>query len=76
MRELAGLPGLLARVDPDVLESAPHVEPVPETLLPALVQRGTTHTAASQVRSPLGWRLLPRWPSAVGSLAVTGVLGR
>ena len=38
-RELAGLPGLLARVDPDVLESAPHVEPVPATLLPALVHQ-------------------------------------
>lgn len=37
VRELAGLPGLLARVDPALLES-PHVEvPIPDTLLPALV---------------------------------------
>lgn len=37
VRELAGLPGLLARVDPAVLESPPLEEPVPDTLLPALV---------------------------------------
>jgi hypothetical protein len=38
VRELAGLPGLLARVDPAVLEDPDEVEPVPETLLPALVR--------------------------------------
>ncbi|MDQ6641806.1 MAG: zf-HC2 domain-containing protein [Actinomycetota bacterium] len=37
VRELAGLPGLLTRVDPTVLESTPAVEPLPDTLLPALV---------------------------------------
>jgi hypothetical protein len=37
VRELAGLPGLLARVSPDVLEQPGSPEPVPETLLPALV---------------------------------------
>lgn len=37
VRELAGLPGLLARVSPDVLESVGAPEPVPVTLLPALV---------------------------------------
>ncbi len=37
VRELAGLPGLLGRVDATVLEDLPLVEPpVPETLLPAL----------------------------------------
>jgi putative zinc finger protein len=36
VRDLAGLPGLLARVDPEVLENPPVEEPVPETLLPAL----------------------------------------
>jgi hypothetical protein len=36
VRDLAGLPGLLARVDPDVLENPPVEEPVPDTLLPAL----------------------------------------
>jgi hypothetical protein len=38
VRELAGLPGLLARVDPEVLENPPRQEPVPATLLPALVR--------------------------------------
>jgi Putative zinc-finger len=37
VRELAGLPGLLARVSPHVLESVAAPEPVPVTLLPALV---------------------------------------
>ena len=37
VQELAGLPGLLARVDPAVLEDPAEPEEVPETLLPALV---------------------------------------
>ena len=37
VRELAGLPGLLARVDQVVLETPPAMEPVPGTLLPSLV---------------------------------------
>jgi hypothetical protein len=37
VRELAGLPGLLARVPADVLEPSAGREPVPATLLPALV---------------------------------------
>lgn len=39
VRQLAGLPGLLARVDARVLEDTPETEPVPPTLLPALVRR-------------------------------------
>lgn len=35
---MAGLPGLLARVDPSVLEEPDRSEPVPDTLLPALVR--------------------------------------
>jgi hypothetical protein len=38
VRELAGLPGLLARVDPAVLEQFPDEAPVPQTLLPALLR--------------------------------------
>jgi Putative zinc-finger len=38
VREMAGLPGLLARVDPVILEPAPAAEPVPATLLPSLVR--------------------------------------
>jgi hypothetical protein len=37
VRELAGLPGLLARVDADVLESPAVDEPVPAGVLPALL---------------------------------------
>lgn len=37
VRELAGLPGLLARVEPEILEEPPAEEPVPDTLLPALL---------------------------------------
>jgi len=37
VRELAGLPGLLARVDPTILEQTSSDEPVPATLLPALL---------------------------------------
>jgi hypothetical protein len=37
VRELAGLPGLLARVDPAVLERPPGEDPLPDTLLPSLL---------------------------------------
>jgi Putative zinc-finger len=36
VRELAGIPGLLGRVEPDVLDPAPVERPVPDTLLPTL----------------------------------------
>ena len=39
VRELAGLPGLLSRVDPQVLELPLSEDPVPDTLLPALVHQ-------------------------------------
>jgi hypothetical protein len=39
VQELAGLPGLLARVDPEVLASPGVPEPVPGTLLPVLVRQ-------------------------------------
>lgn len=38
VRELAGLPGLLARVDPRALEDPPDVEPVPVDVLPTLLR--------------------------------------
>ena len=37
VRRLSGLPGLLSRVSLDVLEAPAPAEPVPDTLLPALV---------------------------------------
>ncbi len=36
VRELAGLPGLLGRVDASILEHPPADEPLPDTLLPSL----------------------------------------
>jgi Putative zinc-finger len=36
VRDLAGLPGLLGRIGPDVFEDAEQSEPVPETLMPRL----------------------------------------
>lgn len=36
VRDVAGLPGLLARVDASVLEQEPIEEPLPETLLPSM----------------------------------------
>lgn len=39
VQELAGLPGLLGRVPAEVLAGPPDREPVPPTLLPALVRR-------------------------------------
>lgn len=38
VQELAGLPGLLGRVDAQVLEHPPEDQPVPPTLLPALAR--------------------------------------
>jgi hypothetical protein len=37
LRDLAGIPGLLARVDVDVVEQLGRTEPVPPTLLPSMV---------------------------------------
>jgi Putative zinc-finger len=39
VRDLAGLPGLLAQVSPEVVISPPDPDPVPETLLPTLVTK-------------------------------------
>jgi hypothetical protein len=55
--QLAGLPGLLAQVSPEVLEHEP--EQVPETLLPALVREGHR----GQVRRR-------RWTGAVAAAVV------
>jgi hypothetical protein len=71
VRELAGLPGLLARVDPDVLTSPPVAEPLPETLLPALV----AHVRRAQRRRwyvSAGAATAAAVAVAVGALGVTG----
>jgi hypothetical protein len=73
VRELAGLPGLLNRLDGEVLESSPPEEPVPETLLPSLVRearrtqrRHTFVIAAVATAASVA--------VAVGSHVVTGAL--
>jgi hypothetical protein len=43
VRRLSGLPGLLSRVSLDVLEEPTPEEPVPDTLLPALVAEARRH---------------------------------
>lgn len=71
VRELAGLPGLLAQVHPADLEAAAP-PPVPETLLPALVREVRT----AQRRRAIGIGALAAAVTAVaiGSLAVLGTL--
>jgi hypothetical protein len=59
--QLAGMPGLLAAVSPEVLRSEP--EPVPETLLPALVR---------EVRRE---RVRRRWLAGAVAAAVVLVVG-
>ncbi len=74
VRELAGLPGLLAKVDPAVLADPPAPDPLPDTLLPALVQ----HVRRSQRRRVLitvGAAAAAALVVIAGSLAVEGVRG-
>lgn len=47
LRDLAGIPGLLGRVQPETVEQLQPAEPVPATLLPAMV---------AEVRRPQGRR--------------------
>ena len=68
VRELAGLPGLLGRVDPVVLES-PAPEPVPVTLLPALVAE-VRRTRRRRLLTTAG--LAAAAAIAVGALLVQG----
>jgi hypothetical protein len=60
VRELAGIPGLLSRIDPSVLEDPADTPPVPETLLPSLL---------AEVR-----RTRRRRTYVVGGLAAAAVL--
>ena len=53
VRELAGLPGLLARVPAEVLEPSAAREPVPATLLPALVAAAERHQRRRTIRTAL-----------------------
>jgi hypothetical protein len=71
VRELAGLPGLLSRVGADVLLSPPVVEPVPDTLLPALVH-DVRRTQRRRVLLTAGVATAAAIVVGLGSLAVTG----
>ena len=53
VQELAGLPGLLARVPAEVLEPVADHEPVPVTLLPALVAAAERQQRRRTVRTAL-----------------------
>ena len=63
VQQLAGLPGLLSQVSAEVLESAPVDDPVPDTLLPALVR---------EVRTG---RRRRRWLAGLAAAAAVVVVG-
>jgi hypothetical protein len=70
VRELAGLPGLLSRVDRVILEPPPAMEPVPETLLPSLV-REVRRSRRRRVFATAG--LAAAAAVAVGVVVVQGI---
>ena len=72
VRELAGLPGLLSRVDPIILEPAPAMEPVPETLLPSLVHE-VTRSRRRRLYGVAG--LAAAAVVAIGLVVVQGIAG-
>ncbi len=72
VRELAGLPGLLSRVDPVVLEPPPAMEPVLETLLPSLV-REVRRSRRRRLYATVGMGAAAA--VAVGAVAVQGLGG-
>jgi len=74
VRELAGLPGLLARVDAEVLQSPAPEDPVPETLLPALV-REVRRGRRRRSLATGGLVAAAAATVAVASLSLTGVPG-
>ena len=68
VRDLAGMPGLLGRVEPSTLEHPPPAEPMPDTLLPTL---------SRQVRGARRRRILAAGAAAaaVGALVTAVALG-
>jgi hypothetical protein len=73
VRELAGLPGLLSRVSPEVLDEVSRTEPVPETLLPALVKE-VRRTQRTRVLRTAGLAAAAAAVVAGGSVVVVSAL--
>lgn len=74
VRQLAGLPGLLARVDADTLTVPVVDEPVPDTLLPSLV-REVRRSRRRRAYVTAGLAAAAAVTVTVGSLGVAGSLG-
>lgn len=70
---MAGIPGLLARVDAGVLESLPVEQEQPDTLLPALVAR-VRRSRRRRTFVTAGLAAAAASAVVVGSLAITGAL--
>jgi hypothetical protein len=77
VRSLAGMPGLLDRVDPSVLESPPADPPLPSTLLPALnrVVEMRRRRRTAIISGISGISGLAAAAAAVAALGVPVVLG-
>ena len=73
VQELAGLPGLLGRVDVDLLENPPADDPVPDTLLPRLV-REVRRTERRRTRWVFGAAAAAVVAVVAGTVATTEVL--
>lgn len=74
VRDFAGLPGLLAQVSPEVVESPQEPEPVPDTLLPALVREvhRTQHRRRWTVGLAAAVAVVALGAGTVAVVAVTG----
>ena len=74
VRDFAGLPGLLAQVSPEVVESPPVPEPLPDTLLPRLVRevRRTQHRRRWTVGLAAAAAVVALGAGTVAVVAATG----
>ena len=74
VQELAGLPGLMARVDPDILENPPAPTPPPQTLWPALLRR-VRRAQRRRTVATAGLAAAATAAIVLGSVALAGSLG-
>jgi anti-sigma factor RsiW len=74
VRELAGLPGLLGRVDVETVQHPTSAEPVPETLLPTLV-REVRRSQRRRVLVTSGLAAAAAVVVAIGAVAAAANLG-